>query len=293
MTSLHEKQELLRHYVRLVARKHSASLFVTGQGGIGKSKTILDELEREGIEPVVVNSHITPLSLYSIFHRHKVDDVIFFDDIEGIFSTACSGLLRSALYGFPRIVTYNSSQLPPDLPPKFEFTSRCIFSVNDLPSQKKESFLAVLSRCDVYELSASNSEVIEMMREIASNGFRNVTPEECKTVIDFIEENVEEDKQISLRLLSPSIRKLLYAKYEGIDWRPLVKSQLKTLGRKSVETKSLDTKASDRLALIDAINEFPKSVQQQQEHWQDKTQKSRASFFRALSAYRKEKESNM
>ena len=54
------------------------------------------------------------------------------------------GLLRSALWGSPRIVTYGSSQLPSDLPPAFEFTSRCIFAANVIPS-KNDAFKAVLS----------------------------------------------------------------------------------------------------------------------------------------------------
>ena len=66
LTALEERQNLLAHHVRLVARKLSNSLFVYGsQGGLGKSRTVLRTLADEGVSPVLVNSHITPLALYA------------------------------------------------------------------------------------------------------------------------------------------------------------------------------------------------------------------------------------
>jgi hypothetical protein len=51
--------------VRLVARRVSYGLFVAGQGGMGKSRTI---------RPVLINLHITPLSLYTtLFNRRVVN----------------------------------------------------------------------------------------------------------------------------------------------------------------------------------------------------------------------------
>jgi hypothetical protein len=64
ITALEERQGLLAHHVRLVARKLNHALFVFGsQGGLGKSRTILRTLDDEGIEPILINSHITPLAL--------------------------------------------------------------------------------------------------------------------------------------------------------------------------------------------------------------------------------------
>ena len=69
------------------------------------------------------------------------------------------GLLRSALWGDPRIVTYNSSQLD-DLPGSFIFESRLVFCANVIP-RKNDAFKAVLSRCDIFELDATQEEVVE------------------------------------------------------------------------------------------------------------------------------------
>lgn len=290
MTALEKKQQLLAHHVRLIARKMTSALFVFGsQGGLGKSRQVLRTLDECGISPVIINSHITPLALYGTLFQHRDDCVLFFDDTDSMYSSmAHLGLLRSALWGNPRIVCYGSSQLK-DLPNSFEFTSSCIFAANVIPS-KNDAFKAVLSRCDQFELSATNGEVIEMMRQLSKDGFDQLTVEDCEAVIDYIEEQAE-DRQLSLRLLGPSLRKLKYARQEGIDWRPLIKSQLSALGRKQVATKRLDNKTADLKILKEAMKKHPDSPADQQSFWCGRTGKSRASYFRVKKRLEAEIES--
>ena len=72
LTALEERQNLLAHHVRLVARGMSVGLFVYGsQGGLGKSRTVLRTLADEGMSPVLVNSHITPLALYATLYHNR------------------------------------------------------------------------------------------------------------------------------------------------------------------------------------------------------------------------------
>ncbi len=288
LSALERRQQLLAHHVRMVARRMSHALFVFGsQGGLGKTRTILHTLEEEETEPILVNSHVTPLALYSMLYQYSNDAVVVFDDVDSMFaSTAHLGLLRSALWGSPRIVTYGSSQLPRDLPSRFETTSRFIFAANCIP-RKNDAFGAMLSRCDIFELSATNEEVIDLMRSVSANGFRNVSVDECNAVIDFIADNAS-SVSISMRLLGPSLRKFVYARQEGLDWRELVKSQLQTLGRKPVITQRLDTHLQDSKLLREALRMFPDAVKAQQEFWCNKTGKSRASFYRALSRHKGE-----
>ena len=138
-TALEERQQLLAHHVRLVARKLSHALFVYGaQGGLGKSRTILQTLEEEGVEPVLINSHITPLALFSKLFHFRKEEVLFFDDVDSMFgSMPHLGLLRSATWGSPRVVCYNSSQMPDDLPSSFETTARFIFAANVIPRKNE------------------------------------------------------------------------------------------------------------------------------------------------------------
>ena len=288
LTSLEEKQKLLAHHVRMVARKLSHSLFVFGAaGGLGKTRTILATLEEEGIEPVLINSHITPLALYGTLFIHREERVIFFDDVDSMFSSmAHLGLLRSALWGHPRIVTYGSSQLPGDLPSSFEFTSRCLFAANVIP-KRNDAFKAVLSRCDIFELDATNAEVLETMRAISASGFNGMTPDDAASVIDFIEQHCTE-KQISMRLLGPAMRKFGYARAEGIDWQPLVLSQLQSLGQRKDMNKRSENQTKDHRALLAALAKHPDDVKQAQAVLFEQTKKARATVYRVLSLHRDE-----
>jgi hypothetical protein len=285
LTALEERQNLLAHHVRLLARGMSVGLFVFGsQGGLGKSRTILRTLAEEGVSPVLVNSHITPLALYGCLYHNRQGCVIFVDDCDSIFgSMAHLGLLRSALWGDPRVASYGSSQLD-DLPASFIFESRIIFCANLIP-KRNDAFKAVLSRCDIFELSATQEEVVDLMQSIARTGYETLTPAECSEVVDFIEQNGD-DRAISLRLLEPSFRKVLYARSEGLDWRPLVMTQLRTLGRKQDDSRRIDSRANELRLLHQAIEQFPHSVGDQQAFWSRATGKSRASFFRLLAKNR-------
>jgi hypothetical protein len=285
LTALEERQQLLAHHVRLLARGMSVGLFVYGSaGGLGKSRTVLRTLAEEGVSPILINSHVTPLSMYVCLYNHRAGNVIFFDDVDAVLSSmAHLGLLRSALWGDPRVVTYNSSQLD-DLPASFIFESRIIFCANVIP-KRNDAFKAVLSRCDIFELSASQEEVLDLMRSIARAGYEALTPTECLEVVDFIEANAD-DRALSLRLLEPSFKKLIYSRSEGLDWRALILTQLRTLGRKQDDSRRIDARANELRLLHEAIERFPRSGGDQQSFWSHATGKSRASFFRLLARHR-------
>ncbi len=289
LTPLEEKQQLLAHHVRLVARGLSNGLFVYGAtGGLGKSRTIHDTLCQERADVRLINSHITALSLYETLYFNRTGKVIVLDDCDNLYGDLkVLGLLRSALWGQgdKRVVTYTSSQLPAELPNSHVFESRLVLTANVLP-KRNAAFRAVLSRIDVFDLSASSEEVLALMRKVAARGFGPLTPEECQEVVTFIERHAD-GRQLSMRLLEPSFRKVEYARSQGIPWEPLVQSQLQTLGKTPAVTP-VDLRESERRRLLQAVERHPESVQEQQAEWCRATGKSRASFFRALARLRAE-----
>lgn len=284
MTALEEKQALLAHHVRMVARKLSNGLFVAGTGGVGKSKVIGETLASEGVVPVLINSHITPLSLYQTMYEHRQEKVLWLDDCDSIYpNMAILGLLRSALWGQgERVVTYTSTQLL-GLPNHFDFDSRIIFTANSIP-KRNEAFKAVLSRVDVFELTATNEEILEQMRELAGKGFGTLTQQQCREVVEFIGK-AGGTRQLSMRMYEPSLRKVEYALVTGVDWRDLVRSQLDQLGQKEGLPKPLDSKAHDLKCMALAVEKYPASVKLQEDFWREATGKSRASFFRTKKDY--------
>jgi len=284
-TALEEKQSLLRHYVLLIARALSNGLFVVGPGGLGKSHTISKALGEEAISPVLLNSHVTPLALYRALFFNRTGRVIWLDDCDSIYGNLhILGLLRSALWGTgQRIITYNSSQLPDDLPASFTFDSRVIFCANVVP-KRNSAFLAVLTRVDTFELTATNEEILEQMRLMANRGYESLTPEECHEVVNFIEQ-AGGTRRLSMRLLEPSWRKYAYAQTQNADWKALVSHQLESLNAGDNVPKPVDSKAHDLECFTEAVRQFPASVKDQEQFWRKATGKSRASFFRLKKSF--------
>ena len=279
-TALEERQRLLAHHVRLVARGMANGLCVYGsRGGLGKTRVVLATLKEEGVEPVVLTGHCTPLAMYTTLYEHP-QSVVFLDDCDAMFRILPAlGILRSALWEGEkgsRLVNYNSSQLK--VPSSFRFEGRIIFAVNTLPRQNF-AFNAVLSRVDQFELSASNEEVLEMMRRLAAQGFEGkLTVDECMEVVDFVSE-FSATRELSLRLLEPSLRKVLYAREEGVDWRQLVASQLHEIGRTAAPQVS-DSRSYDLECLKQVLEDHPDSIADQEAAFRTLTRRSRATFFR-------------
>ena len=281
-TILEQKQQLLAHHVRLVARKITYGLFVAGPGGLGKSRTISNTLAAEGIEPVLLNSHVTPLMLYRLLFEHRKGRILWLDDCDSIYANLqVLGLLRSALWGQgERLVTYPSSQLE-DIPSQFVFDSRIVFCANTIP-KRNEAFKAVLSRVDVFHLSATNEEIVEQMRLLAAKGYHSLTHEQCGEVVDFINGSGG-TRQLSMRLYEPSLKKVEYALRTGVAWQELVRCQLDQLGKH--ELPSGDTRALDFAAIEAAVEQYPASVALQEQYWTEARNKSRATFFRVKKAW--------
>ena len=63
---------------------------------------------------------------------------------------------------------------------------------------------------------------------------------------------------------------MIYARSEGLDWRPLVMTQLKSLGRKEDTSRRIDGKAQEIRTLHQAIEPFPDSVAEQQACWAER-----------------------
>jgi hypothetical protein len=85
-------------------------------------------------------------------------------------------------------------------------------------------------------------------------------------------------RELSLRLLEPSFRKVLYAREAGVDWRQLVASQLHEIGRTAAPRVS-DSRSYDLECLRQVIQDY-EGVADQEAAWRNMTHRSRASFYR-------------
>ena len=281
-TALEHQQEVLRHYVRMLAEGHSHGLFVFGPGGNGKSTVVSETLTEAGSNLATLNSHITALGLFQALWAYRSDHVLLVEDCEHSFSSpAILGLFRSALCGVgdKRIVTYTTSK---DLgfPPSFEFRSRIVFCANDIP--RTPAFKAMVSRCLVYQLEPSNDDIIEQFRKESEKGFRHsngveLSAETCHGIVDFIACNA--NRRLCMRLLKPIFQTVAYAIEAGTAWRPLVENQLNELVSSPNVPKA--TSKKDELAIArEALAKHPDSTKDQVRHFTERSGRSRATFFR-------------
>ena len=77
-----------------------------------------------------------------------------------------------------------------------------------------------------------------------------------------------------MRLWSRASARCIYARSEGLDWRPLVLTQLRLFGRKEDTSRGIDAKAQEIRTLHQAIERFPDSVSEQQVFWSRATGKA-------------------
>ena len=118
-----------------------------------------------------------------------------------------------------------------------------------------------------------------MMRELAKGGFgERLTADECMEVVEYVSE-FGKSRELSLRLLEPSYRKVIYAKDAGVDWRQLVATQLHEIGRNHVP-KVPAARTFDLDCLRQVVQDYPNDVGAQETAWRALTKRSRATFFR-------------
>ena len=124
------------------------------------------------------------------------------------------------------------------------------------------------------------------MRWVASAGYETLSPDECLEVVTFIEQNGD-DRAISMRLLEPRFRKVIYARSEGLDWRPLVMTQLKTPRRKEDTSRRIDAKANEIRTASSGDRAIPtfRDVSSRRSGAGPRA-RVRASFFRLLATHR-------
>ena len=113
---------------------------------------------------------------------------------------------------------------------------------------------------------------------MAAQGFEGLSPDECQEVVDFIA-GFSATSELSLRLLEPSLRKVLYAREAGVDWRQLVASQLHEIGGTAVPRVS-DSRNYDMECLRQVVADYPDSIADQETAFRALTRRSRATFFR-------------
>jgi hypothetical protein len=227
--------EFVTQLVDMVARNRAVSLIVTGPGGLGKTHTVRDALERAGLKDAtgfdaetaegsfkVIKGYSTAKGLYRELFWNK-DSVIVFDDTDSILKDAVAlNLLKGALDSYDRrIISWNADMKDDDLPRSFQFNGRVIFISNLRRNQLDD---ALKTRAYVVDLAMTNSQKIQRMAVLARDEqfMPRFSVKHKQDALALIEELGDRAREVSLRTLQAVTR----IRAAGGNWRALAEYTL-------------------------------------------------------------------
>lgn len=183
---INQRFSFLEQMVQMVADKTMVSCVITGEGGLGKSYTVLKSLESAGLTNVtsladfeigeklnlsncyrVIKGFSTAKGLYRTLYECNGMTIVF-DDCDSILKDdVARNILKGALDSFNRrYISWMADMRDDDLPRSFEFTGRVVF-VSNMALEKIDQ--AIRTRCMVVDLSMTEGQKLERMEVIAKS----------------------------------------------------------------------------------------------------------------------------
>lgn len=236
--SITKRFEFVKQMVEMVAKKTVASAIITGQGGLGKTHTVIRSLQAYGLKDVTdlasfeIGTRINPNRSYRVIKGFSTAKGLYrslyegngmtlvFDDTDNIFKDPVAlNLLKGALDSFgERYINWNADIKDEDLPRSFKFTGSIIFISNREMDTLDQ---AVRSRAMCVDLSMNESQKIERMETIMmdSDFLPEYSKQYKKDAFDFLQGMVKRVKNLSLRSLISVVK----IRAEGGDWQDLAK----------------------------------------------------------------------
>ena len=236
---INQRFSFVEQMVDMIVQKTLPSAVITGEGGLGKSYTVLKSLEKNGFKNLtdlsnfevgakvdrsksytVVKGYSTAKGLYrTLFENNGM--VIVFDDCDSILKDdVAKNLLKGALDSYSkRYISWNADMRDDDLPRSFEFTGSIVF-VSNMALEKIDQ--AIRTRSLVVDLSMTEGQKLERMEVIANSDefLPEISPVSKSLALEFLKSNVNKIPNMSLRSLI-AVTKI--ANTGNCDWKNLAK----------------------------------------------------------------------
>jgi hypothetical protein len=217
---INQRFSFVEQMVDMIVQKTLPSAVITGEGGLGKSYTVLKSLEKNGFTNLtdlanfeigakvnkaksytVVKGYSTAKGLYrTLFENNGM--VIVFDDCDSILKDdVAKNLLKGALDSYSkRYISWNADMRDEDLPRSFEFTGSIVF-VSNMALDKIDQ--AIRTRSLVVDLSMTEAQKLERMEVIATSDefLPEVNAIAKGLALEFLKSNVNKIPNMSLRSL--------------------------------------------------------------------------------------------
>ena len=223
--TINQRFGFLEKFTNMVLDGETVSAIVTGEGGLGKSHTIMGALEKrgwiEGTQYVVVKGYATPKALYGTLWEHR-DKTIIFDDCDSVLKDAVSlNLLKGALDSYDKrtISWLQKGFIDDKLPNSFEFQGNIIF-ISNMSSDKLDQ--AVKSRSITIDLSMTLKDKIERMNYILPSVMPSYPMDTKQAALDFMAQHADIAKEFNMRTLQKII-KITHAYGDNPEWKDAAK----------------------------------------------------------------------
>ena len=295
LDDLEGKLQLVRDYTTSVATGRTGGFYLFGNGGCGKSYTVIQELDRLKVPYKLYNSRMTGRGLYNALEKFP-DSIHLLEDMEQLFrESGARWVLRSALWSqghsehdgpAERLVTWTTYAMEH----QFVFTGGLIMTANrpfpDIPELD-----AVKTRIAYMHLTVSDNEIIALMRNLSIRGFRKgserLEPQECLQVCEFIiQECLGLNRLLDLRLFNNGLSDFLQYRecQAGVHWQDMVSARIKERPTRIREVKPISFRDDQKRAELVLARELAQIEDRQERHriWGGKTGKSEQTLYRRL-----------
>lgn len=224
--TINQRFGFLEKFTNMVLDGETVSAIVTGEGGLGKSHTVMGALEKrgwqEGTQYVVVKGYATPKALYGTLWEHR-DKTIIFDDCDSVLKDAVSlNLLKGALDSYDKrtISWLQKGFIDDKLPNSFEFQGNIIF-ISNMSSDKLDQ--AVKSRSMTIDLSMTLNDKIERMNYILPSVMPSYPMDMKQTALDFMAQHADIAKEFNMRTLQKIIKITHAYGVDNPEWKDAAK----------------------------------------------------------------------
>lgn len=204
--SVKERFDFIEEFTRLCARGVIPSLILTGSGGIGKTKTVMNTLEALHLvedsigevdgDYIFVKGYSTARNLYTtLFHNNG--KIIIFDDCDtAIKDPISANILKGALdSNGKRIITWGAESRDDSIPSRFEFYGKVIF-ISNLSLAKFPQ--ALLSRSMLVDLTLNDLEMVDRIAQVFAEETEYEEDDKAEA-LDFIKRNASKFKDLNVR----------------------------------------------------------------------------------------------
>lgn len=235
---INKRFEFVQQMVTMVGKKTIASAIITGQGGLGKTHTVLKSLKAQGLIDTtdlasfeegykfnssksyrVVKGYSTAKGLYRTLFEGN-GQVLVFDDCDSVLKDPVAlNLLKGALdsYG-ERWISWNADMKDEDLPRSFKFTGSIVF-ISNMDSDRIDQ--AVKTRAMCVDLSMTQMQKLERMEVIMKED--EFLPEYS---INFKQDALDLLKEVAHTVDNLSLRSLIAVtkiRAENENWKDLAR----------------------------------------------------------------------